>query len=144
MVIALPAVIHEMCKLTLDGVAVGVHDDGVSETIESLLVRDKTARGWSYNKAAPQLETSPQAVHAWTKGDSVPERRRAPDLARFLGRTEQEIRAAMDESERERRARQDLQEQIDLMRAEQRAMNQRLDAVLDELRELLDRLPPAE
>lgn len=113
------------------------------ETIQRMLQDDKTRRGWSYDKAGKALDTTAQTVQRWTKEGVVPDRERTSDLARFLDRTEQEIRAAVEESEREQRSARDLQEQVDAMRIAQRATNERIDELMKVFREILDRLPPA-
>lgn len=107
------------------------------QSIGSILRGDKQRRGWTYREAAPKLKTTPQTVQKWTASDVIPERYRAPELADFLDLREQEILTAMDEAERERRAREDLRDQVDIMREEQRQMNAELLDLREEVAALL-------
>lgn len=113
----------------------------MAETIQEMLRHDKDRRGWSFNTAAPELSATSQSIQRWMTGEDIPNRKRAPQLARFLDRTEQEVRSAMEESENQREAARTLQAQIDAMRADQKATNKRLDDLLKQFQEILRRLP---
>jgi hypothetical protein len=115
-------------------------------TIQAVLRGDKQRRGWTYNQAGPLLDTTAQTVHRWTEVGDIPKRRYVPALAQFLAKPEQEIRDLLTDSERERSAAKDLQEQIDDMRhrltrmettGEQMAKDQA--AIIQQLAELLRR-----
>jgi hypothetical protein len=110
------------------------------ETIQTVLRGDKQRRGWTYNQAGPQLNTTAQTVHRWTEDGDVPKRRYVSALAQFLERSEQEIRDALTESERERAAAKDLQEQIDAMRLELLDIKANQADIIRQLADLLRRL----
>lgn len=113
------------------------------ETIQEMLWGDKRRRHWSYNQAAPALDTTAQTVQQWVKEGVIPKRERIPHLARFLERTEQEIRDAVAEAEKEQKVARDLQAQLDDMRTTMSAINTRVDALMQRFEDILDRLPPA-
>lgn len=114
----------------------------MADTIQDLLRRDKAQSRWSYNQAARILDTTAQSVQRWMSGEDVPDRRRVSQLARFLECSEEEVRDAMEESESQRQAARSLAEQIDVMRAEQRVINDRMAKLETLLDEILVRLPP--